>query len=218
MTPTILVTGFEPFDGMDSNPSQAAALAAAEAFRTGSGQGSGEHDAAARVEARILPVAFGQAPQALVEAIREVRPDAVVSLGVAVGRSHLCVERVALNCADARIPDNTGWQPVDEPIAPEGPAAYFTTLPMRGILAAWEREGLPGRVSNSAGTYVCNRVMYEGLHRAEELGVRSAGFLHVPPTPGLWRGQQGPTLTQRQIDRGVLEAVRCIASSLAAVD
>ena len=223
---TVLVTGFEPFDGMPGNPSELAAVAAARAFpapaefvsRGGFSSDDAVLDGSAglsrslQVVARILPVAFDQAPKALVESIREVRPWAVVSLGVAVGRSHLCVERVALNCADARIPDNTGRQPVDELIDPAGPAAYFTTLPMRRMLTAWEAEGLPGRISNSAGTYVCNRVMFEGLHRAEELGVMRVGFLHVPPTPGLWRDQQDPTLEQEQIDRGVVSAVQTLAA------
>lgn len=181
---TVLVTGFEPFGGLSENPSRTAALAAAEALP--------------RVRARILPVEYRAAPQALVEAIREVRPETVVCLGVAVGREQLCVERVALNCADARIPDNTGAQPRDEWIDPDAPAALFTSLPIRRILRTWQEAGLPARISETAGTYVCNRVMFEALARAERLGVSRAGFLHVPDT------RQMP---QDRIDHGVRLAV-----------
>lgn len=181
---TVLVTGFEPFGGLSENPSRTAALAAAKALP--------------RVRARILPVEYRAAPHALAAAIREVRPETVVCLGVAVGREQLCVERVALNCADARIPDNTGAQPRDEWIDPAAPAALFASLPIRRILRTWQEAGLPARISETAGTYVCNRVMFEALARAERLGVSRAGFLHVPDT------RQMP---QDRIDHGVRLAV-----------
>lgn len=196
-TTTVLVTGFEPFAGLAANPSWEAARAAQCL--------DGPRGA---IVARCLPVDFDEAPAALRRAVQEVRPDVVVSLGVAVGRSRMSVERVALNCADAAIPDNAGRQPVDEPIDPEGPPAIFSTLPLRGILAAWAEADVPGRISDSAGTYVCNRVMYEGLALAAEHGVRASGFIHVPATPGLARDPQTAVLAQERIDAAVRAAVR----------
>lgn len=198
--PTVLVTGFEPFDGMASNPSWEAARAVQDYWA------SRESREAAEVVARRLPVDFVQAPRALAALVAEVRPELVLSLGVAVGRQELGIERVAINCVDARIPDEAGLQPRGAWIDHQAPAAYFSTLPLRAVVDAWERSRIPGRISNSAGTYVCNRVMFELLGHAEHWGLEQAGFLHVPPTPGLHPGsEQG--LPQEVTDRGVVLAV-----------
>jgi pyroglutamyl-peptidase len=107
----------------------------------------------------------------------------VLSLGPANSRSMLALERVGINVLDFPIPDNDGPQPTDEPILEGSPAAYFATLPIKAILAAWRKAGLPGHVSNTAGTYVCNQTSYRSLHLSEEHGHR-AGLTHVPCLPG----------------------------------
>ncbi|MBR5342557.1 MAG: pyroglutamyl-peptidase I [Oscillospiraceae bacterium] len=132
----------------------------------------------------VLPTVFGEASELLLDALRREQPDAVIALGQAGGRKALTPERAAINCMDARIPDNAGRQPADEAILPGAPAAYFSTLPLKAMLEAAQRAGAEAAVSNSAGTFVCNEVMYRLLHAvsAEELPVR-AGFVHVPCLP-----------------------------------
>lgn len=162
---TVLLTGFEPFDGATSN---ASADAVALVARDWSG--------AATLVTATLPVEFARAGGVLAALIAEHRPDLVVATGEAGGRTAITPERVALNLRDARIPDNAGDQPVDVPVEPGGPAARFTRLPVKEIAAALSAEGIPAEVSLSAGTYVCNSVMYELLGGVD---IR-AGFIHVP--------------------------------------
>ena len=102
------------------------------------------------------------------------RPDVVLCGGQAAGRSAVTPERVAINVDDARIPDNAGQQPVDTPIVPGGPAAYFATVPVKDMVLAIREAGVPSELSNSAGTYVCNHLLYQVLHHAAP-GVRSRG-------------------------------------------
>lgn len=200
----ILVTGFDAFDGLSANPSWEAARRVAEE----------EFAAGADIVAERLPVSFEDAPRRLAELVEKHRPGVVINIGVAMGRPSLCVERVAINCMNAGIPDNSGRQPVDEEAVPGGPAAYFSTFPLRQIVDAWEAEGLPGRISNTAGTYVCNRIMYDVLHHASDYGVRRAGFLHVPLTREASGPDDLPVMDQRDIDRGVRLAVREVVRSL----
>ncbi len=134
-----------------------------------------------RVETCRLPCEFREAIEVAAEAIDRHGPSLVVCLGLAGGRSHVGVERVAINVDDARIPDNSGAQPVDERIAPHGPPAYFATLPVKAMAAAMREAGVPAEVSNTAGTFVCNHVMYGVLHYLAGTGNRArAGFIHVP--------------------------------------
>jgi pyroglutamyl-peptidase len=166
---TVLVTGFGPFGEVTHNPSE---LIATELDDT---EVAGE-----AVIGRVLPVSAARTPPAVREAIAEVEPSLVVLVGVAPGRSALAAERVALNVFDFGDPDNDGEQPVDVPIRPDGPAAYFSTLPLRAIVQAWQAAGIPGYVSDTAGTYLCNAAMYAAL----DLGNGTpAGFLHVPSLP-----------------------------------
>ncbi|MGV9299430.1 pyroglutamyl-peptidase I [Amycolatopsis sp. NPDC003676] len=164
---TVLLTGFAPFDGAASNPSwQAASLAATRRTDT------------VAVE---LPCEFDASLPALRAAILAHRPELVVCAGLAGGRKHVTVERVAINLIDARIPDNAGAQPVDVPVVAGGPSAYFTTLPVKAAVAAIESAGLPAAVSYTAGTYVCNQVFYGLLHLiATEFPALRGGFVHVP--------------------------------------
>ena len=177
MTKTVLLTGFEPFNGADVNPS----WEAARALDGWSGPGF-------QVAARELPCVFGRANLALFDAIDALQPDIVIAVGQAGGRHEISVERVALNVDDATIPDNAGQQPVDATIADGGPAAYFSTLPIKAIVRALRVRGLKSSVSQTAGTFVCNHVFYGLLHhaagraRTEVMGLK-AGFIHVPFLP-----------------------------------
>ena len=133
-----------------------------------------------RVCARILPVDFGKASARLIGVIREVEPDVTVSLGLAAGRYKITPERIAVNVKDGEA-DNEGNRPVDEPIEEEAPDAYFSTLPVRGMVASLIEAGLPAEISNTAGTYLCNNVMYAGLHYAKtEKQEMKSGFIHIP--------------------------------------
>lgn len=165
----VLVTGFEPFGGESSNPSWEICGLLPAAI------------AGLRVEKCRVPCEFRRAVEVVGAAIERHRPALVVCVGQAGGRSRLGVERVAINVDDARAPDNAGRQPIDEPIAAEGPPAYFATLPVKAMVAAMRAAGVPAELSNSAGTYVCNHLMYGVLHLlAASGGVVRAGFVHVP--------------------------------------
>lgn len=173
--PTVLVTGFEPFDHDPVNPSW-------EVARALDGWLCEGH----QVRAVQLSCVFGGAAVQLDAALAHWQPRLVVGLGLAGGRTEWQPERVAINCDDARIPDNAGRQPVDTAVVPGGPAAYFSTLPIKAIVQALRAAGLPASVSNSAGTFVCNHVFYALMHRLAGLpgvpGVRG-GFVHVPALP-----------------------------------
>jgi pyroglutamyl-peptidase len=170
----VLVTGFEPFDGETVNP-------AWEVARRLDGWSCGEHV----VEARLLPCAFAAIRGALHREMATLAPEIVLCLGQAGGRVDISLERVAINVNDARIPDNDGAQPVDLPVEPGGPPAYFTTLPVKSILQRLRQAGLPAQVSNTAGTFVCNHTFYLLRHLVETShpGVRRAGFIHIPYLP-----------------------------------
>ena len=170
---TVLITAFEPFEGETINPSW-------EAVR----QLDGKVIGGAKVVARQLPVVFGHALEKLWQAMDEIQPQRILAVGQAGGRSDFSVERVAINVDDARIPDNQNNQPVDEPVINDGPAAYFSTLPIKAIVAAVREAGIPASVSQTAGTFVCNHVMYGLLHRlhTRENSARG-GFIHLPYLP-----------------------------------
>jgi pyroglutamyl-peptidase len=193
----VLVTGFEPFGGDDRNPSW-------EVCERLPGEIAG-----LRVEVCRVPCEFRRAIEVVAEAIERHRPALVVCLGLAAGRTHMGVERVAINVDDARIPDNAGMQPVDEPIAAGGPPAYFATLPVKAMVAAMRAEGVPAEVSNSAGTYVCNHLMYGVLHYLAASGTRArAGFIHVPSSEEMALDSRGkPSMALATMVRGVEAAI-----------
>jgi pyroglutamyl-peptidase len=165
----VLVTGFDAFCGEAVNPSWQVCERLPREL------------AGLRVETCRLPCEFGRATQAACEAMERLKPALVVCLGQAGGRAHLSVERVAINVNDARIADNAGARPIDEAIEAQGPPAYFATLPIKAMVEAMHVAGVPAEVSNSAGTYVCNHVMYGVLHWiAAHGGGARAGFIHVP--------------------------------------
>lgn len=165
----VLVTGFEPFGGEKTNPSW-------EICKQLGGEVAGM-----RVETCLVPCEFGRAIEVVAAAIERLHPTLVICLGLAGGRLRMGVERVAINVDDARIPDNAGAQPVDEWIAANGPPAYFATLPVKAMALAMREAGASTEVSNSAGTFVCNHLMYGVLHYLAQSGQRArAGFIHVP--------------------------------------
>jgi pyroglutamyl-peptidase len=166
---TVLLTGFEPFDQDSVNPSWEAARRL-DGFKI---------DEQVTIVARRLPCAFATAGECLVKLIEELRPAMVIATGLATGRSEISIERVAININDARIPDNLGEQPVDTAVVAGGPAAYFSTLPIKAMVRAVREAGIAASVSQTAGTFVCNQVFYRLQHVLTGSEVRS-GFIHVP--------------------------------------
>lgn len=196
----LLLTGFEPFGGENINPSLEAVRRVADRI--------GDVDV---VKAEV-PTVFGKSIETVVSVIRRERPDAVLCIGQAGGRAHLTPERVAINVDDARIPDNEGNQPVDTPIFADGAPAYFATLPIKAITGRIREAGLPASVSNTAGTFVCNHLMYGvlyTLHR-EFPGVRG-GFMHVPYIPDQVADRPGiPSMELDDIVRGIQAAILAV--------
>jgi pyroglutamyl-peptidase len=181
----ILVTGFEPFGGQSLNPSWEVARAL-HGLQLPGLQG-------AQVVAVQLPCVFAQALPALQQALMQHTPDIVLALGQAEGRCDLSVERIAINVMDARIPDNAGAQPIDVPVIAGGPASYFSTLPIKSLVAGLRAAGFPASVSQTAGTFVCNQVFYALQHTLAGQGVHS-GFVHLPLLPEQAAHWPGPSL------------------------
>lgn len=167
----ILITGFDAFNGEKINPASLILEKLAD-----------EIDGV-KIEKLIIPTAFYKVADLIERKIVESRPDILISLGQAGGRSDITVERVAINIADASIADNDGKKPIDEKIRWDGENAYFSTLPIKAIVENLRAEEIPASVSNSAGTYVCNFVMYNDLFFASKYKNFSAGFIHVPYLP-----------------------------------
>lgn len=167
----ILITGFDAFNGEKINPSSLILERLADNIDS--------H----KIEKLILPTAFYKVQDLIEEKILAYKPDIIISLGQAGGRSEITVERVAINIADASISDNDGKKPIDEKIHLDGENAYFSSLPIKAIVENLRQAEIPAAVSNSAGTYVCNFVMYNDLYLAEKYNDMSAGFIHVPYLP-----------------------------------
>ncbi len=168
----ILVTGFEPFGGECINPSAEVASAL-----------HGRKIAGAPVIGLVLPCVFGASIRALRAALDTHHPQLVLGLGQATGRDGFTLERVAINLDDARIADNAGAQPIDQPVEPRGPAAHFTTLPIKAMAAALRDAGHTASVSYSAGTFVCNHVFYGLQHALKRRRSVRSGFIHLPCLP-----------------------------------
>lgn len=168
----VLVTGFDPFGGDKVNP-------AYEAVKKMPAEISG-----AEIIKLEVPTVFGKSSQVVREAIKEHQPEIVICVGQAGGRSAVSFERVAINLAEARIPDNEGNQPFDTVLEEDGPAAYFTTLPIKAMTKNVHDHGLPAYISYTAGTFVCNDIMYRLLHVLHtEFPTIRGGFIHVPFSP-----------------------------------
>lgn len=198
----ILITGFDPFGGETVNPSWEAVNLLPDTIK-----------GIDLIKAQ-LPTVYGKAGERLRKLINQHHPTAVICVGQAGGRSAVTVERVAINVRDAKSPDNEGTVCSDQPICPEGPTAYFSTLPLKKIVSAMEREGIPAAVSNSAGTFVCNDVLYTLLSRAQEdKTLKYCGFIHVPYTEEQAKNKPSnpPCMPLSTIVRGLEISLRVIA-------
>lgn len=196
----ILITGFDSFGGETVNPSYLAVqrmpdtIAGAELIKT------------------QIPTVFYESARLLHQQINEHQPDIVLNIGQAGGRTALSFERVAINLDDARIPDNQGQQPLDTAIQPTGPAAYFTQLPIKAMANAVRSQGIPAQVSYSAGTFVCNHIMYQVHHLIEtDYPAIKAGFIHVPFLPEQVVNQaHHPSMNLETIVAGLTSAITAL--------
>jgi pyroglutamyl-peptidase len=184
----ILITGFEPFGGESLNPSWEVAKCLEGVVIDG-----------AQLIVAQLPCLFAQSLPVLHQLLQAHQPHIVLALGQADGRSDFSIERVAINVCDARIPDNNGAQPVDIPVVPDGPAAYFSTLPIKKLASSLKLKGFPAAISQTAGTFVCNQVFYGLQHFLQGQGVLS-GFVHVPLTPSQAAQRTGASLSSMSTD------------------
>jgi pyroglutamyl-peptidase len=166
---TLLLTGFEPFDGARLNPS-------GEVARHLDGQRIG----GATVIGRVLPVSFERLPALVASLVRTVRPDAALGLGLAAGEPVIRLEAIAINRAHSERPDNDGAAPHDRPLDPAGPAARIATVALDPVIARLRASAIPARLSFHAGTHCCNLVLY---HLLGTLGDRPGGFIHLPCLP-----------------------------------
>jgi pyroglutamyl-peptidase len=170
LSPIALVIGFESFDGQNFNPSQEIALRL-----------DGETIAKHRIVGAVLPTQFAGSVSRLQALLERHDPSLIIAVGLASGRDTISIERVAINLIDARIPDNAGAQPIDEPVLADAPNAYFSTLPIKAMRARLDAAGIPASISCSAGTFVCNQVFFGLAHLLATRRRRvRGGFIHVP--------------------------------------
>ena len=197
----VLVTGFDPFGGESINPAYEAVKMLPDEI------------AGAQIIKREIPTSFTRGTAEVVRQIELCQPDLVLNVGQAGGAAGLRVERVAINLMDARIPDNDGFSPVDIPVEKDGETAYFTTLPVKKMVEAMKEAGIPAGLSYSAGSYVCNTVMYAGLSlAAHEFPAMRSGFIHVPFIPEQLEGKKEgtPAMELSMIAKGLEAAIKAL--------
>ena len=192
-TKRLLITGFDPFGGETVNPSWEAVRLLPEAV------------GAYRLTNLQIPTVFGLAPETVLTAARELRPDVILCIGQAGGRSAVTPEVVAINLREARIPDNAGNQPANVPVVENAPAAYFSTVPVRTMVKAIQDAGLPAALSYSAGTFVCNDVLYSLLHHYHGTQTK-VGFIHVPFLPEQAK-ENAPAMALEQMAAALTAAI-----------
>lgn len=186
----LLITGFDPFDGKTVNPSWQAVEQLPDAI--------GDF-----VLCKLqIPTIFGKAAAMVLEEAARFQPDVILCVGLAGGRDAVTPERIAVNIRDARIPDNEGSHPQGDPVVPNAPAAYFSTVPVKEMAAAIRAQSIPGAVSNTAGTYVCNDVFFTLLHHYAGTKTR-VGFIHVPCLPE----QGSPSMSLERITAALTAAI-----------
>lgn len=194
----VLLSGFEPFDNLIENPSQLV-LEALEKDKEKFG-----------LTTIILPVSFSRAFPLLKETIERTKPDYVLCLGLALNRQEITPERIAINWVEARIPDNDGDMPINERISSRHGDGIFSTLPIKAMIEACQKEGVPSTLSNTAGTYVCNYLMFQLLAYAQDKNFR-AGFIHLPPTPTLCPLKKG--MKVEDMKRGLSAMIQTLGFS-----
>lgn len=192
----LLLTGFEPFGGETVNPSWEAVRRLPETI--------GEY-ALVKLE---VPVVFGLAGETVLRAVEDCRPDVVLCIGQAGGRKAVTPERIAINLRSAGIPDNGGNQPSAEAVVQSGPDGIFATVPVEKMAAAIRAQGLPGAVSNTAGTFVCNDLLYTLLHQFRGTVIR-AGFIHVPFLPQQ-AGDGGASMKLADMEKALAAAIMAL--------
>ncbi|WP_426350664.1 pyroglutamyl-peptidase I [Alloiococcus sp. CFN-8] len=199
----ILVTGFDPFGGEKINPAWEAVSRIKDEI------------AGAEVIKLQVPTVFKKSIEKLEAGIEEHKPDAVICVGQAGGRFDVTPERVAINIDDARIKDNEGNQPIDLPVYEDGAPAYFTTLPVKAIVKEINEAGLPSTLSNTAGTFVCNHIMYGALYLADKKYPNMrAGFIHVPYIPQQVVDKKGaPSMALEDIVKSLEAAVKAVVEN-----
>lgn len=199
----ILLTAFEPFGGDTVNPAQEAVALVRDEI------------AGASIVKVGVPVVFGKSVETVRAAMEAEKPDVVLCIGQAGGRFGLTPERVAINIDDARIPDNEGNQPLDSAIFEDGAPAYFTSLPVKAMVAAIREAGIPSSLSYTAGTYVCNHLMYGVLyHIAKSYPEMRGGFMHVPFLhEQIMNRPNTPSLSKEDIVRGIEAAIEAIVKN-----
>lgn len=194
----VLLTGFDPFGNESVNP-------AIEAVKKLEGKVLEGYT----VEVLEVSTAFDSCIEELKLALKAVKPDVVICVGQAGGRSQMCLERVAINVNDARIADNEGNQPIDTPVVEDGPVGYWSTLPIKAIVEALRNQGIPASVSQTAGTFVCNHIFYGLMHQIMQMDrdVRG-GFIHIPFLPEQAAKHPGqPSMALETIVQGLEYAI-----------
>ncbi|WP_178917525.1 pyroglutamyl-peptidase I [Natronomonas gomsonensis] len=202
---TLLLTGYEPFGSYETNPSARIAHAL-------DGETVGEYT----IVGRELPVVFDEALPMVINEIDAHAPDSILSTGLMPEREAISVERVGINVRDAGdVPDNAECSPVDTPVDRDGPTAYFATVPIRELVAASKDVGVPARVSNTAGTHLCNNILYATRHYIEtnDLSIRS-GFVHVPFTHDqvARRDEVSPSMSYGAMERSIRAMLNTLSS------
>ncbi|MBD8069469.1 pyroglutamyl-peptidase I [Bacillus sp. PS06] len=197
---TLLLTGFVPFLDNPINPTEVIVKAL-------DGQTLGHY----QVVSRVLPVDFSESAVKLEQYMDEVEPDVVISLGLAAGRTKITPERIAINCRDGAA-DNQGVKLQDAPIAEDGPAGYFSTLPIRAFVDALNEANYPATISNTAGTYLCNNVMYAALRKIERDGTKiRAGFVHIPASHELAvQNPKLPSWSSRDLEEAIATIIKVL--------
>ncbi|MPQ22806.1 pyroglutamyl-peptidase I [Carnobacterium divergens] len=196
----ILVTGFDPFGGEPINPALEAVKGLADTIN------------GAEIIKLEIPTVFGKSAEVVKAAMEKHHPDVVLNIGQAGGRFAISPERVAINIDDARIPDNEGNQPVDIAIQEDGAPAYFTQLPIKAMVTQMKEAGIPANVSNTAGTFVCNHIMYQVHYLIEkEYPAVKGGFIHVPYIPEQVIEKAGqPFMSLTDMTKGLTAAIEAI--------
>lgn len=200
----ILITGFDPFGGADVNPAYEAVKKLPDRIED------------AEIIKLEIPTVFKKDGEVLEKAIKDHQPDIVLCIGQAGGRSGISVEKAALNLMEARIPDNDGWQPFDQPVYEDGQNAYFATIPVKAIVKEIRERGIPANVSYTAGTFVCNDIMYRLLYMADHhYPHMKGGFIHVPylPEQAVNLPDGTPTMTADVIAEAIQCAVQVIVTN-----